>query len=165
MRKKALKELSVESFRLYGCFANMINPTAYHLGEEPIRFFRDMLQLDLGLATKASFSICSISRRPLIVDKTEIHSSCGEGILPLDGDILIHVGPAGRNGVIPLDEIEIFRVPKGTMVVLRPGTFHHAPLALDQDRVSVMIVLPERTYANDCQVFEIPENDRIEIIK
>lgn len=59
--------------------------------------------------------------------------------------------------------IEFFRVPKGTIVSLRPGIWHHAPFAYNSEHVNVIIVLPERTYANDCTVYEIPEERRIEI--
>lgn len=163
MRKVKAAELSLAGFSRYGNFAGTIGPEAYNFGEPPVQFFRDMVQLDLGGAGSASFSVCLVRRRPLVIDKTECHSQTGEGILPLDGDVLIHVAPASRPGVVPVGEIEVFRVPKGTLVALRPGVWHHAPMALDADTVSTLIVLPERTYANDCEVYEIPEEERIEI--
>jgi ureidoglycolate lyase len=163
MRKETIKELTLENFCHYGSFANMINPQTLHIGEKPIEFFRDMVLLDLATSTKASFSVCRVEKRPLVVDVTEYHSYCGEGILPLDGDVLIHVGPATPKGEVCLEDIEIFRVPRGTMVSLRPGTWHHAAFAYNCEYVNVLIVLPERTYANDCTVYEIPEQKRIEI--
>ena len=163
MRKEKVKELTLESFAKYGSFANMVNPQAEKLGTEPIEFYRDMAQLDLGCRTIASFSTCRVCKRPPIVDVTEFHNGTGEGILPLDADILIHVGPATPVGEVPLDRIEIFRVPKGTFVSLNPGVWHHAPFAHNADVANVLIVLPERTYAIDCHVTEIPEKDRVEI--
>lgn len=56
----------------------------------------------------------------------EYHNTCAEAMLPLDGDAYIHVAPAGPAGHVPYDEVEVFRVPKGTMVTLRPGVWHHA---------------------------------------
>ena len=73
------------------------------------------------------------------------------------------MGPASRPDAVPIDEIEVFRVPRGTMVVLKPGVWHHAPFAHNSDTANVLIVLPERTYTNDCEMFEIPEKERIEI--
>lgn len=159
----AVKELSLEAFAPYGTFANMINPDATKIGAEPIEFFRDMILLDLGAARCASFSICRVLPRPGAVDVTEYHSACGEVNLPLDGDVLIHVAPATPNGEVPLDRIEIFRVPKGTIVSLRPGVWHHAPFAVEAGAVNTLVVLPERTYANDCVVHEIPEQSRVAI--
>lgn len=163
MRKEKVRELSLESFGKYGVYANMINPQAEKLGAEPIEFFRDMARLDLGGRTIASFSTCRVRKRPPVVDVTEYHNYTGEGVLPLDADILIHVGPATPTGQVPLERIEIFRVPKGTFVSLHPGVWHHAPFAYKADVANVLIVLPERTYAQDCQVTEIAEKDRIEI--
>ena len=163
MRKAPIKELTLESFCPYGSFANMINPQTFHLGAKPIEFFRDMVLLDLGTDTHAAFSVCRVEKRPLRVDATEYHNHCGEGILPLDGDVLIHVGPATPKGEVPAEQIEIFRVPKGTFVALRPGTWHHAAFAYQSDYVNVLIVLPERTYTNDCTVHAIPEAQQIEI--
>jgi len=163
MRMSKIQDLSLEAFEKYGTFANMINPDKTKLGAEPIEFYRDMIQIDLGSATAASCSICRVLERPLVVDVTEYHSACGEGILPLDSDALIHVGPATPNGEIPLDEIEIFRVPKGTLVSLRPGVWHHAPFAHGSEEANVLIILPERTYANDCVVYDIPEDKQIRV--
>lgn len=163
MKKVKVKELSLAGFQVYGSFANLINPAAYHFGAEPIEFFRDLLPLELGGAGSASFSVCRVTRRPLIVDVTEYHSGCGEGLLPLDGDVLIHVGPATPPGPPPLGDFEVFRVPRGAMVCLRPGVWHHAPFALQGPAANVLIALPERTYAQDCVVYEIPERERIGI--
>ena len=162
MRKAKIQELSVASFGKYGSFANMIDPDTPKLGAEPVEFFRDMVRLDLGTRSVASFSVCRVCKRPPVVDVTEYHNGTGEGILPLDSDALIHVGPATA-GEVPLDDIEIFRVPKGTFVSLYPGVWHHAPFACESDVANVLIVLPERTYAIDCEVSEIAEADRIEI--
>lgn len=163
MRKTVVKELGMGGFREYGSFVRMIDPDVAKFGAEPIEFFRDMLQVDLDGRTAASLSICRVCKRPLIISVAEHHSSCGEGILPLDGDVVIHVGPASRNGVVPVEDFEVFRVPKGTLVSLRPGVWHHAPFTLSGGPVNVLVILPERTYANDCVVYQIPEKDRIEI--
>ncbi len=162
MREEKIKELN-DGFSLYGSYARMLNPDGYRFNKPPIEFYRDLLSLKLGGNCIASFSVCRVEKRPLIVDKSEFHSFCGEGILPLDGDILIHVAPASRKGDLPDKEIRIFRVPKGVMVILNPGVWHHAPFAYRQNVVNVLIVLPERTYANDCEVYELPEAKWVKI--
>jgi len=161
MRDVRIRQLTKEGFEPYGTYGDMIHPKTTKIGKEPISFFRDMVQLDLGGHAIASFSVCRVFKRPAVVDVTEYHSSCGEGILPLDGDILCHVGVATPNGKVPVDSIEVFRIPRGTFVSLRPGVWHHAPIAYGAKCVHTLIVLPERTYANDCRVYEIPEADRI----
>lgn len=164
MKELKVKELDLESFLPFGYFANLINPHTEKLGAPPVEFYRDILPLSLGEKTSASFSICRVEERPKIVDVSEYHSSCGEGILPLDNDILIHVGPASRPGFVPLDKFCIFRVPKGTMIILKPGVWHHAPYVVEGKVANVLIALPERTYANDCQVVTLKEKEKIKII-
>lgn len=163
MRKIAIKEMTVENFKVYGSFSTMINPATPRLGPEPIEFYRDMEQLSLGQANIASFSVTRVAKRPFEIAKLEFHNNSGEGILPLDGDVLIHVALATRNGEVPLDRIEVFRVPKGTLVILQPGVWHHAPFSQFSDHVNVLVVLPERTYAKDCIVYVIPEEDQLAI--
>ena len=89
MREIKVEKLSLESFSPYGYFVNMINPDKIHFGNPPIEFYRDMLQLNLSGSSIASFSICRVEKRPEIIDTIEYHSSCGEGILPLDSDIFL----------------------------------------------------------------------------
>ena len=159
-----VEELTVEEFLPFGFYARLVDPDTEVIGAAPLEFFRDMVQQDLGTASIASFSTCRIERRDLVIDMTEYHSSCGEGILPLDNDVIMHVGPATPpDSGVPLDKFRVFRVPKGTMVVLRPGTWHHGPFTLNDDPANVLIVLPERTYANDCTVVELEEDERIKI--
>ncbi len=164
MREVKARELTVEGFLPYGRYANLVDPCSEKLGSEPVEFFRDMVQQDHCAGMPVSFSTCRVGKREMVIDVTEYHTGTAEGILPLDNDVLIHVAPATpRNGVVPIDRIEVFRVPKGTMVVLRPGIWHHAPFTLSDLPANVLIVLPERTYANDCEVLELKQQDRIRI--
>ncbi len=163
MKLVAFKELSLEGFLPYGAYVNLINPSTEKIGEEPIEFYRDMALLGLGGNTSVSFSICHVLKREPVINVIEYHTACGEGILPIDGDVLIHVAPATPNGVAPFDRIEVFRAPKGTLVTIKPGVWHHAPFAYQCDIVNTLIVLPERTYAHDCIVVEIPESEHLKI--
>jgi ureidoglycolate hydrolase len=163
MQKIHAKGLSLEGFARYGCYALMLDPKAEKIGEEPVEFFRDMLPLDLGTSTTASFSVCRVSRRRGVVDVSEFHNGTEEGILPLDADVLIHVAAATPGPEVPAGRIEVFRVPRGTFVALKRGVWHHAPFALGAEAANVLIVLPERAYAVDCTVREINPEERLEI--
>ncbi|MDR1744688.1 MAG: ureidoglycolate lyase [Planctomycetota bacterium] len=159
-----IEELTPESYKPFGTFVNMINPDTEAIGDNPVRFFRDMSLLPIAHPRSLpSFSICRVEKRPLIVDTTEIHSFTAEGNLPLDADALIHVAPAMPNGVCPVDRIRVFRVPRGTFVTMNAGVWHHAPFAYGADVLNMLIVLPERTYANDCLVVELEKKDHVHI--
>ena len=164
MKTVQIEELSIEEFLPFGFYVHHIDPQAEKIGKPPIEFFRDMVQQDLGGSSVVSFSTCRVEKRERVIDVTEYHSRAAEGILPLDNDVMIHVGPATpQNAGVPFEKIRVFRVPKGTMVVLRPGVWHHAPFTTNERAANVLIVLPERTYATDCTVVELGENQiRIE---
>ena len=164
MRTAKIRELTVEEFLPYGSYANLIDPTSEKLGSPPIEFFRDMVQQDLGTVGSASFSTCRVEKREMVVDATEYHTQSAEGVLPIDNDVLIYVAPATPpDSRVPTDKIVVFRIPKGTMVVIRPSVWHHAPFTTNDTPANVLIVLPERTYANNREVFQLEENDRIRI--
>jgi ureidoglycolate lyase len=163
MRELAWKKLSIEGFATYGTYANMINPTGPRLGAEPIEFFRDMVQSNLGAVSIVSFSVCRVAKRPFVINISEFHDTCCETVLPLDGDVLMYVAPAGAEKEFPFERAEVFLVPRGTIACLRPGVWHHAPYAYRADAVNCLISLPERTYKNDCGVFEFPPDRYIKI--
>jgi ureidoglycolate lyase len=163
MRKIRVKELDRDAFDVYGSYRQLINPKTEKIGREPIEFFRDMVQLNLGSVPTASISVCRVCRRPFVIDTVEYHDGSSEGMLPLDGDVVIHVAPATPPGQIPLERFEAFRVPAGTFVALHPGVWHHAAFAFGGEVVNVLIVLPERAYAQDCEASKLPENEQIEI--
>ena len=99
----------------------------------------------------------------MIVTAAEYHNTTAEILLPLDGDIVIHVAPPSNKPVPELTEA--FYVPKGTMVKLNTGVWHLAPFAMDLDEVHVLIALPERIYFNDCIVVDYEKEQYIEIVK
>ncbi len=163
MPKVKVESLTIEGFLPYGYFSRLTDPVGETIGCPPVEFFRDMLQLDLGLETKASVSVCHLQKRPDVVSGIEYHNSCGELVLPLDNDILICVAPASAGDAIPYDKIRIFYVPKATCVVLRPGVWHYAPFVAQGEYANVLIVLPERIYAKDCRIFELQAHERVTI--
>jgi len=164
MKEIAYKKLSLEGFAVFGTYANMINPSAPKLGAEPIEFYRDMVQSQLGTVPVASFGVCRVVKRPFVMDVSEYHDTCCEIVLPLDGDVLLHVAPAVPEKEFPFDSAEVFLVPRGTICCLRPGVWHHAPYAFGTTVVNCLIALPERTYNNDCKVYQFPKDAQMKIV-
>lgn len=161
MKDLKIEELSLDTFNEFGTFKNTINPSTEHFGIDPVTFYRDMVQQDMGTKTVTSYSVCRVQPRDFEINISEYHSHCGEGILALDNDIIIHVGPGSANGELPVDKMRVFRVPQGTMVSLKPGVFHHAPWTANDKVANALIVLPQRTYANDCIVIEHTDDQKI----
>lgn len=162
MRTVKVEELSPETFSPLGTYFQLLNPSAPRIGQPPVEFYRDLGQLELGGA-RPSFSTCRVEPREPVIEVCEYHSRTGEGILPLDSDVLLHLAPATpKDAPVPLESLRVFRVPRGTMVLLRPGTWHHGPFTL-QGPANVLIVLPERTYANDTVVALLEPEERVRI--
>ena len=164
MKTVSVQALSPAAFRPFGAYARLIDPDAERFGEPPVEFFRDLLQLEAGAAGALSFSTCRVEPRERVIDISEYHSHAAEGMLPLDGDMLVHVAPATPPGEgVPVARIAVFRVPLGTLVALRPGVWHHAPFTLTDRPLNVLIALPERTYANDCVVVKLDKAEHVRI--
>lgn len=164
MITKGIKELNVIEFSKYGNYTSVLNPDAVKFGSEPIEFYRDMIQLGLGQSTTVSFSLCRLLKREFIVEASEYHNYCGEMIIPVDGDILMHVGAASDSDKVPVEDIEIYRIPKGTVVCIRPGVWHQAAFAYNCDSVNILVALPERTYATDCHLIKLQPEEQIKIL-
>ncbi len=164
MKEITYSKLTREGFARYGTYAAMIDPQWPKIGAPPIEFYRDMVQTGLGSATTASFGVCRVEKRPFVMDVSEYHNGCCEVILPLDGDVLMHVAPAVPEKEFPFDQAEVFLVPRGTLCCLRPGVWHHAPYALAAGAVNCLILLPERTYMNDCTVYPFPAAKALKIV-
>lgn len=164
MTQVAIQELSAEGFVRYGAYAAMVDPSWPKIGAEPIEFYRDMVQSNLGTTTVASFGVCRVVKRPFVLDVSEYHNGCCEVILPLDGDVLMHVALAVPEKEFPFDQVEVFRVPRGTICCLRPGVWHHAPFVLGTGAVNCLIALPERTYMNDCTVYPFPSERQMKVV-
>jgi ureidoglycolate lyase len=161
MKTIRCSELEGGRFGRYGYTGNLLRPQGEKIGGDSSIFFRDMIQI--GSLAAAAASVCQLARRAMIVTGAEYHSSCGEVIVPLDGDIIIPLAPALPVGSSPADHFEAFHVKKGTLVYLRQGVWHGAAFPVDCEVVNLLIILPERTYANDCHVLSFGEAERITI--
>lgn len=156
----SIQQLSHAAFQDFGTFGALTPPTATPLVRgDVISFWPDcggVLTMGPSGNNQLAIGICQAQWRPLQVDVCEYHTATGEGILPLDGDIYLHVGRPTGDDTVPVDALEIFFVPKGTIVVLKPGVWHHAPFATKPgETVNTVIMLPQRVYANDCIVREL----------
>ena len=112
----------------------------------------------------ASFSITQVKKAlGTTIIALEQHAHCGEASMSLDGDMLVYFAPAGLTYPAVLDQVEAFLVPKNVMLTIRPGVWHCMPFVVSGEEIHILNVLPERTYANDCTMHVLKEEERIEI--
>ena len=164
MRQIEVKPLTLENFKRYGSFSNMENPNGVGGGIPGMTFYPDMEVLELGTAHMASFSITQVKKAlGTTIIALEQHAHCGEASMSLDGDMLVYFAPAGLTYPAVLDQVEAFLVPKNVMLTIRPGVWHCMPFVVSGEEIHILNVLPERTYANDCTMHVLKEEERIEI--
>lgn len=155
------RPLTNDAFRPYGSFSCMLSPEGNCFPGDAT-FYPD--QVEMTAVKNVTFSPLTVKKpERMIVSKAEYHDSTCECIFVIDDDAVIHVAPPSNHIITP-EKTEAFLVPKGTLVKLNTGVWHLAPLPVHQDLLHVMIVLPERIYANDCKVCEYPEDRQIEIV-
>ena len=162
MRTIKAVPITVENFKPYGCFTNFLNPEGNCFPGDAT-FYPDQVELNVQGGKPITFSPLTVKKpEKMIVSKAEYHNYTGEGVFLIDDDAVIHVAPPSNKVIVP-EKTEAFIVPKGTLVKLNTGVWHMAALPVHNDLLHVMIVLPERVYANDCIVCDYPEEDWIEI--
>jgi ureidoglycolate lyase len=164
MKNMKLCRVTETSFRTVGTCHDMLRPEWEKISDgKAVDFFRDVISLRLGSDTVASFSLCRALPREPLVEVVEYHTSTEEAILPLDADIVMACAPATPTGSVPLEKMKAFRIPRGTMVVLKAGAWHSGPYVLGSKAAHILVALPERTYANDCVVRELSGAERLKI--
>ncbi|HEU5102856.1 MAG TPA: ureidoglycolate lyase, partial [Roseiflexaceae bacterium] len=98
-------------------------------------------------ADQRPFGVGYLDLRPaeLRFDWAERHMRSPEMLIPAGGDCLVYVGPPEHletPGRLPaLDRFQAFRLRQGQAVVLNPGVWHGAPLAIDRPLNVVVLLL------------------------
>ena len=152
-----------ENFRPYGTFASMLDPKGNCFPGDAT-FYPDQVTLGMPGGSPVALSPLTVKKpERMIVTEAEYHNYTGEGVFVLDDDAVIHVAPPSNHVIVP-EKTEAFIVPRGTLVKLNTGVWHLAALPVHNDVLHVMIILPERTYANDCTVCQYPEDRQVEIV-
>ena len=163
MKTIKAQPITHENFAPFGQFYNYANPEGYALCGELHQFFPDRLVADAN--TRVGYSPIIVKKpERMIITQQEYHTTTWEMIMPLDDDMILHCAPASA-GAIVTDHAQAFIVPKNTLVKMNAAIWHLAPLPANNDKLTAMIILPECTYANDCTVVDIPEDQQFEIVK
>ena len=151
-----------EGFAPFGRFYPMDKPEGYALCGEIHKFYPDRVSADSN--HRVGYSPIVVKKpEKMVITQQEYHTTTWEMILPLDDDMIIHVAPAS-GGETVTDYVKAFIVPKNTMVKLNAAIWHLAPLPVNNDKITTLIILPERTYANDCIVVDLKEEEQFEIV-
>lgn len=155
--------ITKENFAPFGVFYAMDKPDGYPLSGAIHKFYPDRITADS--VTRVGYSPIVVKKpEKMIITQQEYHTTTWEMIIPLDGDMIIHCAPASA-GAIVNDYVKAFIVPKNTLVKINSAIWHLAPLPVNNDTLTAMIILPECTYANDCTVVDLTPEEQFEIVK
>lgn len=159
-----VKELTAKAFKRYGTFQDLLDEKA--LREASVfsaGFFPDLINLDFGSGTLPTVSVCHVKKEEKnIISFLETHQYTCEGLLPIDGDVIIYVGLPER--ALTADNLEAFLVPKGTFVKLNPLITHGTQYPLHEQEAHILCLLPGRTFRNDVISRVLEGEDRAEIV-
>ena len=163
MKQVKVQPLTRDAFAPFGEFYDMANPDGYPLCGAIHKFYPD--RLTTSCAGRLAFSPLVVQKpKSMVITQQEYHNHTEELLLPLDDDIIIHVAPAS-GGAVVTEHAKAFLVPKNTLVKIKTSIWHLAPLPATKDQVTVLIILPECTYINDCKVVDLKETEQFVIEK
>ena len=161
MKKVKIQPLSREEFFEFGEYYELESPSGYPLTGAIHKFYPD--RMTTACVGRLAFSPLVVKKpERMVITQQEYHTTTEELLLPLNDDIILHVAPAS-GGAVVTDCAKAFLVPKNTLVKLKAAVWHLAPLPKNRDEVTVLIILPECTYANDCTVVDLSESEQFEI--
>ena len=161
MRIVKAEAITNENFAPFGQFYTMDAPKGYALCGELHRFFPDRMVADSN--HRVGYSPILVKKpEKMIITQQEYHTTTWEMILPMNDDMILHCAPASAGTPVG-DLAKAFIVPKNTLVKLNAAIWHLAPLPATKDELAAMIILPECTYANDCTVVDLPEDQIFQI--
>ena len=159
MRTIQAQPLTVETFREYGEFYDLLDPKGHHMGT----FYHDHVLSPVSGSAPIAYSAYVVEKpETMIAKEAEYHNDTSELILPLDGDIVTYVGTPSTD--LEPEDLVAFVIPKGTIVRLNAGVWHKDSFAVDAEQVHTLIVLPERTYKRDCVVLPLGEENWVWIV-
>ena len=163
MRTIQVEPLTHEAFAPFGQFSKMESPEGYALCGELHQFFPDRLTADS--THRVGYSPILVKKpEKMVITQQEYHTTTWEMILPMNDDMILHVAPASAG--TPVTHLaKAFLVPRHTLVKMNAAIWHLAPLPANEKQLAAMIILPECTYANDCTVVDLPEDQQFEIVK
>jgi ureidoglycolate lyase len=149
----AVWPLDPEAFAPYGTVVE--RPSRAHDAEGPgWRWWAETASL---AATGDAYGIGFLDLRPapLRFDWAERHLRSPEMIVALAGACLVYVSPAAPEKDAP-GAFEVFRLASGEGVVLSPGVWHGAPLAVEGP-AAAMVLLREGTGVEDTAIVRFGE--------
>lgn len=161
-------EKAEKIFKKFNDIRHLLLPYLYsttyktHLSDIPV--IRPVVALEFNQGNQPTISVCHVKKQSEnIISFLEAHQYACEGLLPLDGDVIIFVGIMDSD--FRTESIEAFYVPKGTFVKLNPLIVHGTQYPVDKEDVHIVCMLPGRTFKNDMLSRRLETGEQIRITR
>ncbi len=163
--KLPIENLSTEAFQPFGEFIEQ--PARAHDASGPgWQWWGELVKMKGG-DRPYGIGYLDLKPAPLCFNWAERHMHSDELLAPLGGDCLVYVGPPDYPDepahMPPLERLRVFRVRQGQVVLLKPGVWHGAPLAIDSP-LNVLVILLHNTGKQDNHVVRF-EDTPVEIVR
>ncbi len=149
------EEISTESFAAYGSYISP-DTTAPDAANEELAFWNRLGIMD----HVGNTSVCIVQtygKNGLIENNLERHRKTCETLIPTDDIIVVVALTDPDDSDLPdFTTVRAFSVRKGSAVMLKRNTWHHAPLTV-KERVNTFVVFDEHTPEDDLYVLDLPE--------
>lgn len=149
-----LEKISIGNFKEYGAYFSEqgIDPT---FSGSYFDWWNEVGLADIG--GRISFGVVKPKSNPELSERVfEQHRKTPEVLVPIDNDVIILVGKreAFENNPIREEDFGAFIVPRGTVVSLNPGVWHHAPM-IEKGTARVLVIFREGTSVYDNTVVDL----------
>ncbi len=163
--KLSLQALTAETFAPYGEVVSQPQ-RPNDAGGPGWRWWGEVVRMGGGDRPYA-IGYLDLTPAPLTFDWAERHMQSDELLVPLGSDCAVYVGPPAYpdepDRMPALDQFAVFKVPQGQAVLLKPGTWHGAPMAIDAP-TKVLVILLKNTGNQDMHLVRF-EDTPVEIAR
>ncbi len=160
-RKIIAETINQENIAPYGSMTSILQPEGFSFAGEIHNFYPDRLQMfEQDMPSMSALTVKKPEK--MLISAMESHSTTSEVFVCLDADVVIHVTPPTPERPNTEDS-KAFFVPRGTAVKLNIGVWHLAPIPVSADLAHIVILLPQRTYADDCRVVNLTKEEQFVI--
>lgn len=129
---------------------------------EVFSFWNDISVGDVG--GPVSFGMVNTKPGEMVAPMLERHLRTTESLVALDADIVLVLGEPTDGESPNLEKVAAFRVPKGSGVTLKKGTWHYIPLVPDKVPARTLVVFRQGTPAEDLEIYQLQEKDGVSIV-
>jgi len=128
---------------------------------EVFSFWNDLAVGDTGPAV--SFGMVNTKPGEMVASMLERHVQTTETLVALDADIVLVLSKPTLGSRPDLGSAAAFRVPQGSGVTLKRGTWHFVPLIPDNRAARTLVVFRQGTPAEDLEVYQLEKEGNLRV--